>query len=166
MPLAWAEAERTHQQALSTFVCTDPPKRQYDPYRGKFHPCNWELEVQSWIRGIRLPRPSDEKLLVGYDEEDGLTAVVHFGYDGDTGTCFRLWAMAVARRAQGQGYGRELLDQAFDVMRRTREKDEADIASVLTYVHPNNSASLGLLTGYGFEVAGTYDGYRGLVCEV
>lgn len=163
--LAWADADRVHRQALTQFICTDPATNQYDRYRGVYHPRPWELEVQSHLRGMKLPRPPTEKLRLAYDD-DGLAGAVHFCTDRDSDGNFRLLAIATALRCRGRKYGRALLDQAFDVLVRTREAEGQDIAAVLTYVHPQNEASMALFAGYGFELLEEADDYLALIGEV
>ncbi|MBF0689867.1 MAG: hypothetical protein IR158_19095 [Cellulomonas sp.] len=161
--LRWSSARAEHKVALTQFICTDPAKKQYEKHRGKHHPKPWELEVQSHLRGLRVPVSADEALLLGFDGE-GLAATAHFGLD-DTNQQFMIWAVACAQRTRGQHLGREALTVALDLMSRTKARYELD-CGVFTHVDPRNVASRKMCVDAGFEFLGTYEGYESYVRDL
>lgn len=155
--LRWANAEQRHAAQLQQFVCTDPPKRTWDRYRGSHHPRPWEMEVQSHLRGLHLPRPKGEMLLLGFDGS-GIAAAFHFGQD-DQREHFMIWAGACAQRCKGQGIGTEGLAIVMDTLMATKKHYALDSA-VFTHIDPRNYVSQQLVEGAGFEYLNEYDGYQ------
>jgi hypothetical protein len=161
--LRWVSAAHAHREQLTQFICTDPARRQYEKHRGKFHPRPYELEVQSHLRGLKVPVGDDEALLLGYDEH-GLAAAAHFGFD-DTLSQLIIWALARAQRTAGQHYGREALAMVLYIMENTKKRYDLD-CGVFAYVDPRNDASRAAMRDAGFEFLATYDGYEGWVRDI
>jgi len=129
------------------FICTDPERAPYDKYRGKYHPKEWELRVQSDLRGLDVPVSAGEALLLGYDS-DGLAAASHFGFD-ETQTIFMIWAVACAQRVKGHGVGKEALERTLQALSDTNIEYGID-HPVLTRVDPRNVESRTMIQGAGF----------------
>lgn len=147
-PIDWQPAHPGHAFVLQQFVCTNPPKRAYDKYRGLHHPKPWELEVQSHLRERRPPLPTGEALLLGF--QDGhLIGASHYGFD-TSGEHFIIFALARAEGLQGSGIGDELLGQTLTYLRQTRDS-EGLTCDVFTRIHDQNTASQGLFARAGFE---------------
>lgn len=81
--LTWSFGKYEHTGALNRFVCADPSSHGYEPRRGRHHPKQWELDVQSGIRGLRLPSPNSESLLLAFDSEAKIAAVSRMSFDLD-----------------------------------------------------------------------------------
>lgn len=161
--LTWHSAAAQHGQALQQFVCTDPPRRSYEKNRGPHHPRPWELQVQSHLRGLKVPVAQGSALLLGYDQTRLATAI-HFGFD-DTGTQFMIWAVARGFAFAGQGYGRRALDRAMASLRSTKTVHGLD-CGVITHIDPRNDASRAMFKSAGFEYLRQADGYEAWINEV
>jgi hypothetical protein len=161
--LTWRSATEQHRTALSQFVCTDPPKQSYDRHRGRHHPRPYELEVQSHLRGLKVPVAPGDALLLGFDE-DGIAAAAHFGFD-DTQTQFMIWAVACAHRCRGRRHGREAVEVALQALAATKRHYDLD-CGVFTHVDPRNGASRAMVASAGFEYLDVYDGYEGWVRDI
>lgn len=163
--LRWVNAAANHRAALDRFVCTEPESQQYDRYRGRWHPRPWELEVQSHLRGLRLPVPPGAALLLGFDPGgDGLAGAIHFGFE-ETGAHFMIWAVARDLRFAGRGVGREAVGQAMRSLRATKDAHSLS-CGVITHIDPRNDASRAVFQAAGFEYLGSYDGYEAWVSDV
>lgn len=75
--LRWCEAEKSHRDALRAFICTDPPRELYEKGRGRYHPTQYEYDVQSEVHKLR-PRRMPERQLLGFDEKGILRAVITY----------------------------------------------------------------------------------------
>ena len=162
-PLSWRSATAEHRTALSQFVCTDPPKHKYEPGRGRHHPAPYELLVQSHLRGLKLPVPDDEGLLLGFDSS-GVATAAHFGFD-DRHEQFMIWAVACAMRCRGEGLGKETLIMVLDVLRATKDRYGLD-CGVFTHIDPRNAASRAAFASAGFEFLDVYEGFEGWVRDI
>lgn len=121
------------------------------------------MEVQSHLRGLRLPRPAGEMLMLGYDDA-GLAGAFHFGQD-DQREHFMIWAAGCAQRCRGQGVGTEGLRIVMEILRRTKEHHGLDSA-VFTHVDPRNAISQQMVQSAGFEYLGDYEGYQGWIHDL
>ncbi|NKY08962.1 GNAT family N-acetyltransferase [Cellulomonas hominis] len=154
MPSAvWRSAGRQHRQALSQFICADPEKQSYDPHRGRHHPKPWEYEVQSHLRGLKVPVPDGSALALGTDAQ-GIVGAVHYGFVGEDEQ-FLIWAVATACRARGRGHGRQAVDYAIESCRLTKEQYDLD-CGVFTRIDPRNEPSRRLFQSRGFEYLDVY----------
>lgn len=151
MPLRWVEAERSHTPDLASFVCTFPPSKTFTGTRIGFHPVPWELELQSYLRGFRIPLREPDYMILGYDE-DQLVAVVTFSRDGDD----EYWIVDAIGRAyshRNMGIGEEALTEAL------RRMDAFGLHGwIATQIHPSNHKSRALFAKFGFEHSATVDG--------
>lgn len=164
MSVSWREAGKHDAVALQRFICTDPPKRNYDRHRGQWHPAPWEIEVQSHLRGRHPPVPPDEKLVLGVDPV-GIAAAVHFGFDQD-GEHFIIFAVACAHRCRGRGYGLRAVELALEVCRATKARYALDCA-VFTRIDPRNTPSRKMAEAAGFEYLNQYDdGYESWIRDL
>lgn len=139
------EAHRGHSGALQSFVCATPSRPQYRGGRGTFHPCPWELEVQSHLRSLRVPLPDSEALIVGIDD-GAVAAACHFGYDSD-GENVIVFAIGVAPTHQRRGLGTRLIEYVL----RSVESDDLD---VLARIDERNAPSIRLFSAAGFVDTG------------
>ncbi len=161
--LVWRSGTKAHQQALCQFVCTDPPKANYDEHRGKHHPRPWELEVQSHLRGQRLPAPPGSAIALGFDQQ-GLSAVVEYAFSRSEEQ-FIITALAVAQRCQRRRYGTEALQYVLQSLRVTRVNEGVD-CGVFARIDPRNDASRSLFDRAGFEYIGLFGGYEMWVSDL
>ncbi len=146
--LEFVPATRDHKNALSRFICTDPPRMRYAPHRGRYHHAPWELDVQSALRVLSLPTPPDEAVVLGMiDDEVATVSYVSFDAEGE-----QLLVRAVARawKFRGHGLGRVALDVGLTVLRDTRRAHALD-CGIWARAHKQNLASLTMLADAGFE---------------
>ena len=161
--VSWTSASEADYAALQRFICTDPATKRYEPHRGKHHPRMYELEVQSHVRGLRLPRPSDEMLLLGLEDGE-VVAASHLAFDSVQAD-MRVLAIATSLSHQGSGLGGEILDLSMAVMAETRDRHDLDCGA-FAYVHPANMASKRLFSRRGWEPLDVYDGYEAWVHDL
>lgn len=119
--------------------------------------------MQSQIRGLKVPVPDDEALVLGFDGE-GIASAIHFGFD-DEHAQFVIWAVACALRTRGRGYGRQAIGVALSSLRATKLHYDLD-CGVFTHIDPRNSASREAFRMAGFEYLDQYDGYEGWVRDI
>lgn len=162
-PLRWYSAEAEHRQPLDQFICTDPPKRLYEKHRGPHHPRVWELEVQSHLRGLRVPVAAGDLLGLGFDDA-GLAAAIHCGFD-DTGSQIMIWAVACALRCRRNGYGVQAVRLAISTAAATKRALGGDFG-MITHIDPRNDASRGLFRSQGFVYLNLNEGYEVWVRDV
>src|ERR1700756_2169779 len=97
--LSWRTAGRGDRAALQAFTCTVPSQRS--PYRRHWHPRPWELEVQSFTRGLHPPLAADQSLLAGEDGA-GIAGVCLLSQQNDPGL-IKIQVLAVAALYRGAG---------------------------------------------------------------
>lgn len=157
VPLGWLSASRDHKGALQEFVCATPSKWVYDGMRNRTHPAPHEILVQSHLRGLKVPRPADEGLLLGFDQ-DGLAAASHFGLD-EEGRHFVVRAIASATRVRATGMAAKALDITLNSMRVSRDVMQIDAVG-LAEIDPLNEPSRQLFRSRGFEYLRQDEGYE------
>ncbi|GGB19532.1 hypothetical protein GCM10011492_06720 [Flexivirga endophytica] len=147
--LAWAKATAQDKPELTSFVCTAPAKAAYNHHRKmKHHPTPWELEVQSSVKRMKVAKPDTEALLIGRDGR-GIAAVSNFSLAADRrGFC--VCAIAVAKRVQRRGIGKEALLVSLDWMRTMAGGRSTEMA-VMARIDPRNDASRKCFAHCGFE---------------
>lgn len=142
----WRKIDRSvDSQALQDWTCTDPPKRTYIPGRGKYHPRECELEVQSHFRGPDCHRKG--LLWSGWDAH-GLAGLAHLEhYPDDDATMIN--ALGRAYRLRNRGVGDLVLSEC---IRLVREGDEGVRAgAIICNVWKDNAPSKAMLVRHGFE---------------
>jgi RimJ/RimL family protein N-acetyltransferase len=153
--LRWCEAEKAHRPALQAFICTDPPKLIYEPKRGRYHPQQWEYDVQAAIHKLRVPRQLPERVLLGFDG-DVLRAVITYVLLDDCNQVF-VHLIACDHSARGNGYAAEAYEAMF--------ADLAELGWMGGYevegnVHPKNEASKRAFARMGGQLVETIGGYE------
>ena len=131
---------------------------QYERHRGTFHPRRYELEVQSRLRGLRLPRPSDEAVLLGIENSE-VAVASYIAFDRQEGD-LRVLAIATALSHRGVGLGSAALDMSMATFHDTRRAYDLDCGA-FAYIHPDNVSSRALFASRGWEMLGVYDDYEG-----
>jgi RimJ/RimL family protein N-acetyltransferase len=119
--------------------------------------------VQSHLRGLKLPVPADEGLLLGFDSS-GVATAAHFGFD-DRHEQFMIWAVACSIRCQGEGHGKETIGAVLSVLKATKDRYSLD-CGVFTHIDPRNLASRAVFASAGFEFLDVYEGYEGWVRDI
>lgn len=165
--LTWREGAVEDQAQLQTFVCTDPPKSEYrHNIRRKYHPRQYELDVQSMFRRLRLPlRGNGALLMLGYGEapqpgmSEPLCAAVYLAYEddrtdaGEWASAYEVRAIAVAHEYRNTGLGREALWAALRAAQNTTAADD-DLPErdpmVLAKIDIDNEPSARLFESFGF----------------
>lgn len=150
--LNWRDANRGDRGKLKQFVCTTPEKASWVPLRkGKFHPRQWELDVQSTVRNLKPPTPPGERIRLGFDDV-GLAAVVNIARakGGDHGVVLQVIAVAQRLRRAEPRFGPEALDEAVRVAAEFRDGLGGEAVGLFTRTVPKNAASKRMLTDYGF----------------
>nr|WP_323743302.1 GNAT family N-acetyltransferase [Curtobacterium sp. VKM Ac-1395] len=139
MPLTdldWQDARQEHLKDFNGFTCAEPAQAEWDRIRReKLHPQPWQLSVQSAVRSMSLPLPSDEMALLLYSAGT-LAGVSRFGWtDGGE----QLLVMTIARdvRFKGQGVGAELLRQTLEYLRAARDAADSGCGAFARIDHRN-----------------------------
>lgn len=130
-------------------MCADPEKAKYIHPRGDVHPKPWEVEVQSHIRGHKVPVAESSAFMVGTDSA-GVAAAIHYGFVGQDEKQFLIWAIATACRARRKGHAKAALSYALDSCAATKAKYGLD-CGIFTRIDPRNEASQALFKSFGFE---------------
>jgi RimJ/RimL family protein N-acetyltransferase len=134
--ITWQDARQEHLKDFNGFTCAEPAQAQWDRVRReKLHPQPWQLTVQSAIRDMSVPLPSDEMAVLLYSE-DTLAGVSRFGWtDGGE----QLLVMTIARdvRFKGQGVGAELLRQTLAYLRAARDEAGSGCGAFARIDHRN-----------------------------
>lgn len=130
--------------ALQNFICTEPSSALYDPHRGKHHPRQWELEVQSGIRRLKFPPHCGEVVRIA-EAETGDLAGICIATPSENEHISIIQAIAVAVPYRRQGVGRLLLASMLT---------ELSTAAILARIHHRNDSSIRLFDEFGFEPAG------------
>ena len=128
----------------------------YEPHRGKFHPREWEMEVQSSLRTLHPPLPGSEALLLGLDDVGNLAAITRVSFDSE-GEQLLVLAVAVHVDRRGRGIGREALDVGLEVLRSTKAANKMD-CGIWARIHPENERSKQLFARSGFICLGVAGG--------
>ncbi|GAA1992531.1 hypothetical protein GCM10009718_32790 [Isoptericola halotolerans] len=163
MSLAWRDAGRRDRRELQSFICADPPGYTYDPHRGRHHPQLYALRAQGLVRDLRPPVDDPDAILVGHDD-DGLAAVVAFGFD-PSDEQFVIQAVARAQRCTRRGYGRAAIEQALTVLAAHKLLYSLD-CGVFTRIHPDNAESKAAFGSLLFEPLGVYEGMETWVRDI
>lgn len=139
--LHWREAGRGDRQHLERFSCARPRRKDA---RGRYlpHHAPWEREVELGIRTLKPPI-GDGILLLGEDEGGHLAAVVLLYFLGRDGrSCFlKLAAVAVARPAQGSGFGVEAVAEALRAAENFAYGSGCGEVTVVGRIHEQNVSS-------------------------
>lgn len=135
---------------LQRFVCTDPPRRVYQPGFGSRHPRPWELDVQAHLRDLRLPLSQSENLLLCIADNDDVAAACHYGFD-DEGKDFIIFALAVAADRTNRGLGQSILSLALGTIRQTAEQQPERAWSTIARIDHRNGPSRALFQRMKFE---------------
>ncbi|AZZ49468.1 N-acetyltransferase [Rathayibacter rathayi] len=143
----WVLADASHEEALNHFVCADPPKWLWDKHRGRHHPSKWELETQSAIRGLRLPVPEDEGVILAMFGSE-IAGVIWLSFDVDE-TQLLVRAIATHIDYRGTGLGGRLLDEGLRLLEANRLYHQLDCA-FWANIHSSNDASKHLFASRGF----------------
>jgi hypothetical protein len=166
-PVDWCSGAREHKGALERFICADPEREKYVHGVGKVHPRPWQIEVQSYLRGLKLPVASGSGLYLGMDA-DGVVAAVEYGFASDStlgADLYLVAAIATACRARGQGHGGAALDLAVGSCVATNE--ELDLRhDLLARIHAENAESRGLFSSRGFAMVDVVDDLELWVLEL
>lgn len=125
------------------------------------HDKEWELLVQSRIRGGKHKCTPAERIWVGVDE-GGIAAVFRFELEDNTLDAIFLKLCAVSTRHRGQGGG------VADEMMRTFVEEATDLAvggevgeTVLSaHIHPKNKSSQDLARRHGFVQSSLFYEYQ------
>lgn len=150
-PLSWREATSDDRFQLQQFICTDPPKRKFTHGRSQ-HPREWELEAQSGVRDMRFPLPSNSTLIVGCDDL-GIAVVCLYEYDDSDGfPDVFINVLAVAFRAQQQGYGSATLGHVLGLIKARAAATGASECFVASRIHHKNLGSQKASAKHGFEM--------------
>ncbi|WP_081994499.1 GNAT family N-acetyltransferase [Kocuria sp. ZOR0020] len=165
MVLNWREARADDRESLKDFICTDPPKVEYNyRLRRKFHPRQYELDVQSLFRNVRIPLTEENALLLlGFaatndPHQETLRAAVYYAYGevslGDERLpAYEIRAIAVGQEHQGKGLGREALVCALESAQATTQLNglNDDEIVVMAQIHIDNEPSQHLFQSFGFS---------------
>lgn len=142
-------AVKRDRAALQAFVCTNPPKAKWpNP-----HPREWELDVQSGIRGLRPPLGSDTVLALGEDAE-GIGAVVLFSDIERDPSAVDLRAVAISCRLRWRGghqYSEEAMTHAIELIQERARRAGCEEVVIACRIHRDNRASKTMCGNFGFE---------------
>ncbi|KAB1641693.1 GNAT family N-acetyltransferase [Gulosibacter chungangensis] len=130
--------------AFQSFVCTDPPNREFDRHRGLHHPRIWELETQSAIRNYRFPIQSGDLAIAIFDEKRNLTGACLATRTEDNDHLIQ--AIAVKLECRNSGIGSELLGR---MLKETSNHQDSS-GLVVARIHRENEPSQQLFTRFGF----------------
>lgn len=148
--LTWRKAQRDDRRLLTSFACTEPPRRERYVRTRTVYPRQWERDVEAYVRDFRPPGPPDQTFLIGLDDE-GIGAVSAFVPD-DPSWMIRLQILAVANRYRGQGGA--VADEAITVARQAVYDAAALQGHSHVYisglVHFKNRASQAMCQRHGF----------------
>lgn len=103
-PVTWRDATKADRGQLQLFVCTETVRRR-QPFKGQrvgaTFEHEWEVEAQSYIRGMKPPAPPLQMMLIGEDET-GLAAVAWTQQvDGPHDVFVKVAGVALRLRAVG-----------------------------------------------------------------
>lgn len=159
MRLRWCEAEKAHEPALKAFICTDPPKREWDRWRGKHHPREWELEIQAYIHKLRPPFQLPYRVLLGFDDSEKLLAVIMYDLLNDCNQVF-VRGVACAHEARGNAYAGDAYEAMFEDIRGLGWTHDFEVEG---NVHVSNTASkraFARIGGAHVRTEGKYETWR------
>ncbi|WP_179205277.1 GNAT family N-acetyltransferase [Mycetocola reblochoni] len=145
-------AKPHHSHELQQFVCTTPPKKLHDKYRGNYHPKPWALEVQSAIRNIR-PHGRDTNDLIRLGHVDGRLAHVSELFFSREERTLAILLIATHREFQGTGLGAQSLEKTVELFNKLRDDNHAD--ELVARIHQSNDPSKGLFEKAGFAPGGS-----------
>jgi hypothetical protein len=114
--LQWHPGLKSDRQALQTFTCTDSPVKSRRPPFTVEHPCQWEYNVQQYVRQLRPRYAPPMYLLLGFDSL-GLAGVSFYEeLDGPSDVFIKAMAIHLRLRHKGGGYADEMFEQTFDAI--------------------------------------------------
>ncbi|MFD6029242.1 hypothetical protein ACFWE5_00900 [Cellulosimicrobium funkei] len=156
---AWRDATLEDRAELKTWICADPPKRQFERATASYsHPEQWVLDVQSGLRELNPPLSGDERLVLTRDDV-GIAAVAYFAYDRREQE-FWLLGLASAPRVRRRGFCRTGHDFVMGEILSWRA-ELGVVGGVLGRIHERNMASKGFFTSTGWQFtevkAGAYE---------
>lgn len=147
--IEWVKFSKAFTPVLHNWECAIPSSHNYDRYRGRHHPAEWELETQGYFRNMRYPLPAGEVAWLGFRRDTGgkreLAAACRFAFNESENVAFIL-TIAVASNFRRQGIGKEVLDYLCE--RVSNHRPEWPIA---TRIDSRNEASQALFRSCGFE---------------
>lgn len=158
VPLSWHEAIQADRETLKHFTCADPPQATWDKYRHqKHHPRQWELDVQSYFRQVKVPvrRPDGLEYMYLLKNRDEVLSAAHFGYD-TAEEQFIIYAIARSTSLAGSGMGAVTLGMTLAFLRAVKGHGEFDCA-VFARIHPKNEPSKKMFGNAGFEPVGIFE---------
>lgn len=138
--IEWRAADRSTRRELHGFTCTTP--KVYDPATQRpSHPREFEFEVQSRLRSLKVPVKAPCYCLAGYLDGE-LACLAYFERrEGGDPPYFLIHATAVAQRFQGQGLGTETMRTVIDEICSLALEAGASGVRIEAMVHPRNFAS-------------------------
>lgn len=135
----WQAIARNDLPELQAFECADPVTSVYSrSRRQRVHPAPWELEVQSYLRSLKVR--AEGLVLVGRDP-NGIVAVAHLIPAPKLGGTL-IAAVGRANRVRGQHVGDEALDECVS---------RVETEFVVARIDPRNAPSQRLFARNGFE---------------
>ena len=140
--LEWRTARRDDRVLLQSFTCTvDRPSDWREA-----HPRPWELEVQSYVRGLKPPLREDRVVRLGLSESQ-LAGIVIVERLGDPFVHIPIIARALGRR--GTAVGAAILEHALDTA-ASLVAPESERVIVSANIHRRNVASQRCFERAGF----------------
>jgi RimJ/RimL family protein N-acetyltransferase len=153
--LRWRYATKADRRLRQAFTCTDPPRWLWDQRRGKFHPAEWELEVQNWARAHAST--SGEFMILGLDQQ-GIGALSAW-VEADRPSDVLLQAIAVAMRYRHQdgSCAKETLSEVVSCIESKARATGADRLLINARIDHRNKSSKRLCAAAGFVYQGDFD---------
>ena len=152
MGVSFRYAERSDKGKLQNFTCA-PPKPSY----GQNDPAPYQREVQGHIRGLKIPTPPDEKVLL-CEEDSDIIAVFHFGFD-NTGELIILFALGVDVDKRRSGLARGMMERVLKECSDIKDSSQLNKLELIGRVAPDNLIMHVFLPKFGFIKDGKDNGY-------
>lgn len=154
LSLTWGTATEEDIPDLKVFVCTSPPPPMAAGTPTKHRHLSgshWERVVQAGINGLTWPRPSDELLVIGRDEEGIVAVTLSAEIGGPWEVKILAAAVALRVRRKGLGVGDHLAEETIDRLMERADLANEDQLGLWGLIHQRNAASQALASRHGFD---------------